>query len=85
MRAQGSKLLSGRVKGLRRAIQLDNFKLAQRQRMGLAAYLRHLEDPKRNDVAQLFEVSGLWIRNVGDRHDTKRQTLWMIRRIIPRL
>jgi len=56
---------------------------AQRQRMGLAAYLRHLEEPKRNDVAQLFEVSGLWIRNVGDRHNTKRQTLWIIRRIMP--
>lgn len=85
MRAQRSKLLSGRVKGLRRAVRLGNFKLAQRQRMGLAAYLRHLEEPKRNDVAQLFEVSGLWIRNVGDRHVTKRQTLWMIQRMISRL
>jgi hypothetical protein len=83
MRAQGPKYLSGRVKGLQRAIRLGTFKLAQRQRMGLAAYLRHLEEPKRNDVAQLFEVSGLWIRNVGDRHNTKRQTLWIIRRIMP--
>ena len=85
MRPQGPKLLSGRVKGLQRAIRLDNFKLAQRQRMGLAAYLRHLEEPKRNDLALLFEVSGLWIRNVGDRHQTKRQIQLIIRRIIQRL
>ena len=36
-------------------------------------------------VAQLFEVSGLWVRNVGDRRQTKRSTLRVIRRIISRL
>jgi hypothetical protein len=54
-------------------------------RMGVAAYLRHLERPLRDDVARLFEISGLWLRNVGDRHDTKRQVQRMIRRILPRL
>ena len=53
--------------------------------MGLAAYLRHLEKPLRDDVARLFEISGLWLRNVGDRHETKRQVQRMIRRILPRL
>jgi hypothetical protein len=85
MRAKGLELLSGRVKALRLAVDLDNFRLAQCLRMGLAAYLRHLERPLRDDVARLFEISGLWLRNVGDRHDTKRQVQRMIRRILPRL
>jgi hypothetical protein len=37
------------------------------------------------DVARLFEVSGLWVRNIGDRHHTKRQVQRIIRRIIQRL
>ena len=55
MRAKGLELLSGRVKALRLAVHLDNFRLAQRLRMGLAAYLRHLERPLRDDVARLFQ------------------------------
>jgi hypothetical protein len=39
----------------------------------------------RNDVARLFEVSGLWVRNVGDRHHTKRNIQRISRRIIQRL
>jgi hypothetical protein len=37
MRAKGLGLLSGRVKALRFAVDLDDFRLAQRLRMGLAA------------------------------------------------
>ena len=62
MRAKGLELLSGRVKALRFAVRLDNFRRAQRLRTGLAAYLRHLEKPLRDDVARLFEISGLWLR-----------------------
>ena len=85
MRAKGLELLSGRVKALRLAVRLDNFRLAHRLRMGLAAYLRHLEEPLRDDIARLLEISGLWVRNVGDRHQTKRQIQRMILRILPRL
>jgi hypothetical protein len=70
---QGFTLLVARVKALGRAVRVDNFRLAQRLRMGLVLYLRHLEEPLRKDVARLVEVSGLWVRNVGDRHHTKRQ------------
>ena len=63
--------LAGRVKALRHAIRLDNFSLAQHLRKGLAASLRHLEGPLRDDVAQLFEISGLWLRNVGDRRNDR--------------
>ncbi len=82
---KGLSLLVARVKALRRAVRVDNFRLAQRLRMGLVLYLRHLERPLRNDVARLFEVSGLWVRNVGDRHHTKRNIQRISRRIIQRL
>ena len=81
----GLSLLVARVKALRRAVRVDNFRLAQRLRMGLVLYLRRLEEPFRNEIARLFEVSGLWVRNVGDRHQTKRQIQLIIRRIIQRL
>jgi hypothetical protein len=78
-------LLASRVKGLRQAVRLDNFRWAQRLRLGLAAHLKDFKGPLRDDVALLFEISGLWVRNVGDRHDAKRQVQRIIRRVIPRL
>jgi hypothetical protein len=82
---KGFSLLVARVKALRRAVRVDNFRLAQRLRMGLVLYLKHLEQPVRNDVARLFEVSGFWVRNVGDRRQTKRSIQRISRRIIQRL
>ena len=82
---KGFQFLAAQVKALRRAVRVDNFRLAQRLRRGLALYLRHLKEPLRNDVERLVRVSGVWVRNVGDRHDTKRQVQRMIRRILPRL
>ena len=82
---KGFQFLAARVKALRRAVRVDNFRLAERLRMGLGLYLRHLEEPLRSDVARLLQISGLWVRNVGDRHETKRQIQRIIRRIIQRL
>jgi hypothetical protein len=82
---KGFSLLVARVKALRRAVRVDNFRLAQRLRMGLVLHLKHLKQPLRNDVAHLFEVSGLWVRNVGDRHQTKRTIQRISRHIIQRL
>ena len=82
---KGLSLLVARVKALRRAVRVDNFRLAQRLRMGLVLHLKHLKQPLRNDVAQLFEVSGLWVRNVGDRRQTKRTILRISRHIMQRL
>src|SRR5262249_1128885 len=82
---KGFQFLAARVKALRRAVRVDNFRLAQRLRVGLGLYLRHLEEPLLKDVERLFEVSGLWVRNIGDRHHTKRQIQRIIRRIIQRL
>ena len=63
---KGFQFLAAQVKALRRAVRVDNFRLAQRLRMGLALYLRHLKEPLRNDVERLVRVSGLWVRNVGE-------------------
>jgi hypothetical protein len=79
------ELLSSRVKALRYAVRLNDFRLAQRLRMGLAAYPRHLEGPLHEDIVRLLEISGSWLRNVGDRHETKRQIQQIIRSILPRL
>ena len=82
---KGVTLLVARIKGLRSAVRGDNFRMAQRLRLALPLYVRHLETPLRRDIARLFDVSGLWVRNVGDRRHTKRSTLQIIRRIISRL
>jgi hypothetical protein len=82
---QGFQYLAARVKALGRAVRVDNVRLAQRLRMGLGLYLKHLEEPLRNDVRRLFEVSGLWVRNVGDRRQTKRNIQRIVRRVIQRL
>jgi hypothetical protein len=79
------ELLANRVNGLRHAVRLDNFKVAQSLRSGLAAYLKDLEGPLRDDLVQLFEITGVWLRNLDDRHKTKRQIQQLIRRVMPRL
>jgi hypothetical protein len=82
---KGFSLLVARVKALRDAVRADNFRMAQRMRLALPLYIRRLEAPLRNDIVRLFEVSGLWVRNTGDRRQTKRSTLQIIRRILSRL
>jgi hypothetical protein len=82
---KGFSSLVARVKALQRAVRVDNFRLAQRLRMRLAPYLRHLKGPLRNDVERLVRVGGLWVRNVGDRHQTKRHIQRIIREITRRL
>lgn len=82
---KGFSLLVARVKALRRAVRVDNVRLAQRLRMALPLYVRHLKEPLRNDLARLFEVTGLWVRNVGDRRQTKRHIQRISRRVIQRL
>ena len=77
-------LLSGLVKGLRDAVRVNDFRVAHHLRIRLAAAMRQVEKPLRDEIEALFEISGLWVRN-GNRHDTKRQIQQLIRRIIPRL
>ena len=80
-----SRSLAHRIKGLRYAVRLNDFKLAQRLRMALVATLRHLDEPTRDEVARLVDISGLWVRNVGDRHKAKREIEKLARDIVPHL
>jgi len=82
---QRFEVLGNRVNGLRHAVRLDNFRSAQRLRAGLGGYLKDLKGPLRDDVAHLFELTGVWLRNVDDRHEAKRQIQKVIRRIVVRL
>ena len=80
-----SRLLAGRIKGLLYAVRLNDFKLAHRLRLALIATLRHIEEPTRDEIARLVDISGLWIRNVGDRHKNKREIEKLARDIVPQL
>jgi hypothetical protein len=82
---QRFEVLADRVNGLRQAVRLDNFRSAQRLRAGLGGYLKDLKGPLRDDVAHLFEMTGVWLRNVDDRHEAKRQVQKVVRRIVVRL
>jgi hypothetical protein len=80
--------LYGLVQGLSYVVRLDDFKTVQHLRASLAWVLRQpsgLPKPLHAELKQLFAISGVWVRNVGDRHDTKRQILQIIRRIVPGL
>jgi len=78
----------GLVLGLSYVVRLNDLKTAQHLRARLARVLRQPSGRAKRlhaELKQLFAISGVWVRNVGDRHDTKRQILQIIRRIIPRL
>jgi hypothetical protein len=83
--AKGLARLVARLKALRGAVRGNNFRTAQGLRLALPLYVRRVKGRVRNDLLRLFEVSGFWVRNVGDRRQTKRSALQIIRRIISRL
>jgi hypothetical protein len=80
--------LYGLVQGLGYVVRLNDFKTGQHLRAKLAWVLRrphNLTKPQHHDVKELFEISGLWVRNVGDRHEIKLQIRRLISRIVPGL
>ncbi len=73
--------LYGLVRSLSYVIRLNDLKTAQHLRARLAWVLRRpnsLAKPLHGGLKELFEISGLWVRNVGNRHDSKL----LIRRLI---
>jgi hypothetical protein len=54
-------------------------------RMALAPALRRLDEPVRDEIARLMDISGLWVRSVGDRHRNKREIQKLVREIVPQL
>ena len=79
--------LYGLVKGLDYLVRINDLKATQHLRGRLAWALKYsnLAKPLHDDLEQLFRINGLWVRNVRNRHDSKRQILDLVRRIIPRL
>jgi hypothetical protein len=77
--------LYGLVQSLSYVVRLNDLKTAQHLRARLIGVLRrphNLAKPLHDDLKELFEISGLWVRNVGNRHDIKLQIQRLIRRII---
>ena len=84
----GRLQLYGLVRGLSYVVRLNDLKTAQHFRARLAWGLRRTPDlarPLRGDLKKLFEISGLWVRNVGKRQDLKVQIQRLIRRIVQRV
>jgi hypothetical protein len=80
--------LHGLVRSLSFGVRLNDPKTAQHFRARLAWVLRRLPDlakPLHGDLKELFEISGLWVRNVGERHALKLQIQRLIRRIVQRV
>ena len=80
--------LYGLVQGLSCVVRLNDLKTAQHFRARLAWVLRgpnNLAMPLHGDLKELFEISGLWVHNVGKRHALKLQIQRLIRRIIRRV
>ena len=76
------------VQGLSYVVRLNDLQVAQHFRARLASVLRrphNLTKPLYGDLKELFAISGLWVRNVDKRHDTKLQIRRLIRRIVPRV
>ena len=80
--------LYGLVRSLSYLVRLNDFKTAQNIRARLAWVLRKPSDlakARRDELDDLFEATGQWVRNIGNRHETKLQIQELIRGIVPRL
>ena len=80
--------LYGLLRSLSYVVCLNDIKTAQHFRARLAWALRgpnNLAKPLHGDLKELFEISGLWVRNVGKRHALKLQIQRLIRRIVQRV
>jgi hypothetical protein len=80
--------LYGLVRSLSYVVRLNDLKAAQHFRARLAWALRRPHDlakPLQGDLKDLFEISGQWVRNVGNRQDVKLQIRRLVRRIVQQI
>jgi len=83
--------LYGLVENLDDAVRANDLKTAQYYRARLTRAIEYAADddpakPLQDALIELFKISGLWVRNVGQRRaDTKLQILQLTRRIVPLL
>ena len=88
LNAQQRLQMYGLVQGLSYVVRLHDFKTAQHFRAKLAWVLRrpqNLTKPQHHDLKELFAISGLWVRDEGNRHDIELQIRRLIQRIARRL
>ena len=81
----GPSQLYGLVRGLSYVVRLNDLRTVQHFRARLTGVLRrphNLAKPLHDDLEDLLEISGLWARNIGNRHDIKLQIQRLIHRII---
>ena len=77
--------LYGLFQNLSYVVRLNDLKTAQHLRAKLAWVLRrphNLMKPLHHDVKELFEISGLWVRDVATRHETQLLTRRLFGRIV---
>ncbi len=80
--------LYGLVRGLSYVVRLNDVKTAQHLRAKLAWVLKspdNLTKLQHHDLKELFAISGLWVRNAGNRHNIELQMRRLIRRLARRL
>lgn len=73
------------VEGLEDAVRNDDLTAAQhwRQRLSFAVEpYAAAGEPLHDAVKQLFEISGKWVRGVGNRDETKHQINKLVERVI---
>ena len=89
MRQRAQRLhLFGLVQSLSYVVRLNDLKTTQHLRARLGGVLRrphNLPKPLHDDLNDLWEISGLWVRNVGNRQEIKPQISRLISRIVPGL
>jgi hypothetical protein len=76
--------LCGLLKALRDTVRNNDFKVAQRLRFRLAGMKQHIEEGLHDQLEKLSEISGQWIRGVGNRHEDKVLIKQLIERALRR-
>jgi hypothetical protein len=91
-KAEQMPRLSGLLKALRNTVRDNDFKVAQHLRCQLAGQLagmkQSIDKGLRDQLEILFEISGQWVRGIGNRHDNKalmRQSIEQMLRKFRRL
>jgi hypothetical protein len=73
--------IHGIITNLRDAVRADGVRAADHWRGSLGSYTG-LGDPIRNNVTELFALSGLWVRNRRDRAELKPKIFQLVERLL---
>jgi hypothetical protein len=73
--------IHGIITNLRDAVRIDGVRATNHWRESLSSYAG-FGDPIRNNVTELFNLSGLWVRNRGNRAELKPKILQLVERLV---